>query len=435
MALNVVTRELNTQNFELLKHLPKNPMTYVRGGDGLVGWGEAARLESRLPAGRMSDLAAQWRSLCADAEIENQMQLPGTGLVAFGSFAFADHSLASSVLIVPRIILGSRDGRVWLTSVSDSDQTNDLSAAEDFWSHPVEYPTNRSVVFEGGCTNTDKYLDLVATAVEKIAAGDLSKVVLSRDIQAVLPKDFDLRTVLQKLALQYPTCWVYSVDGMFGASPELLVRVAHAQVSARVLGGTAGRGTDPGVDQAIAVALAASSKNTAEHAFAVDSLVKSLEPFCTHVDADSVPFSLALPNVWHLASDVHGVLREDASVLDVAAALHPTAAVAGTPTNIAQDLIAQLEQNDRGRYAGPVGWIGSDGDGEWAIALRGAQIENSRGAQIEYSGGEQIEHSSESQEPATIRAFAGGGIVAESEPDAELAETELTLRLIREALS
>jgi menaquinone-specific isochorismate synthase len=109
---------------------------------------------------------------------------------------------------------------------------------------------------------------------------------------------------------------------------------------------------------------------------------------------------------------VHGVLREDASVLDIAAALHPTAAVAGTPTNVAQEIIRELESNDRGRYAGPVGWIGADGDGEWAIALRGAQIENK-----------------------TIRAFAGGGIVGESEPEAELAETDLKFRPIREALS
>jgi menaquinone-specific isochorismate synthase len=140
--------------------------------------------------------------------------------------------------------------------------------------------------------------------------------------------------------------------------------------------------------------------------------VKALEPFCTQVDADPTPFSLALPNVWHLASDVHGVLRENASVLDVAAALHPTAAVAGTPTAAAQALIAELEAIDRGRYAGPIGWIGADGDGEWAIALRGAQIEGQ-----------------------TIRAFAGCGIVAGSEPDAELSETELKFRPIREALA
>jgi menaquinone-specific isochorismate synthase len=370
-----------------------------------VGWGEAVRLESNLSAGRVADLAAQWRTLVAAAEVTDEVQLPGTGLVAFGTFAFSDLSKAASTLIVPQVILGSRDGRVWLTTVSGA-------ATPDFWTHSAEYKTNAAINFETGEISAEKFKELVSSAVEKINSGTLAKVVLARDVIAKLPEKFDVRSVLQKLAHQYPTCWVYSVDGMFGASPELLVRVSHAQVSARVLAGTAGRGTDPGVDQAIAVALAASSKNTAEHAFAVDSLVKSLAPFCTHVDADPTPFSLALPNVWHLASDVHGVLREDASVLDVAAALHPTAAVAGTPTDVAQNLIAKLEGSDRGRYAGPVGWIGADGDGEWAIGLRGAQITDK-----------------------TIRAFAGCGIVAESEPEAELAETDLKFRPIREALA
>ena len=415
-ALTLTTRELsaaelNTDTFKLLEHLPENPLTFIRGGDGIIGFGEAARLESRLTAGqapgRVADLANQWRALVAQAEVTDEVQLPGTGLVAFGTFSFSDDSAAASTLIVPKVILGTRDGRVWLTEV-----TGETSGNTDFWKQVGNYGSNPSTVFEAGHMSTDKFKELVATAVEKINHHDIGKVVIARDVVAKLPAAFDVRSVLQKLGAQYPTCWVYSVDGMFGASPELLVRVSHAQVSARVLAGTAGRGTDPGVDQAIAVALAASSKNTAEHAFAVDSLVKSLEPFCTQVDADPTPFSLALPNVWHLASDVHGVLREDASVLDVAAALHPTAAVAGTPTSEAQALIAQLEVTDRGRYAGPVGWIGADGDGEWAIALRGAQIEKE-----------------------TIRAFAGCGIVAESEPDAELAETELKFRPIREALA
>ncbi|AIC47039.1 isochorismate synthase [Rhodoluna lacicola] len=403
--LTLTTRELHTDDFKLLSHLPETPLAFIRGGDGIVGWGEAVRLESNLSAGRVADLAAQWRTLVAAAEVTDEVQLPGTGLVAFGTFAFSDLSKAASTLIVPQVILGSRDGRVWLTTVSGA-------AAPDFWTHSAEYKANASINFETGEISAEKFKELVSSAVEKINSGTLAKVVLARDVIAKLPEKFDVRSVLQKLAHQYPTCWVYSVDGMFGASPELLVRVSHAQVSARVLAGTAGRGTDPGVDQAIAVALAASSKNTAEHAFAVDSLVKSLAPFCTHVDADPTPFSLALPNVWHLASDVHGVLREDASVLDVAAALHPTAAVAGTPTDVAQNLIAKLEGSDRGRYAGPVGWIGADGDGEWAIGLRGAQITDK-----------------------TIRAFAGCGIVAESEPEAELAETDLKFRPIREALA
>jgi menaquinone-specific isochorismate synthase len=411
--LTLTTREIHTDNFHLLDHLPPNPLAFIRGGDGIVGWGEAARLESKLPAGRVADLAAKWRALVSAANVTDDVQLPGTGLVAFGAFAFSDLSNSVSTLIVPRVILGTRDGRVWLTTVESG------ASLPDFWNQTAEYKVNPAISFEIGEISAERFKILVSAAVAKISSGEVSKVVLARDVIAKINKNFDIRSVLQKLADRYPTCWIYSVDGMFGASPELLVRVSHSQVSARVLAGTAGRGTDPGVDQAIAVALVASSKNTAEHAFAVDSLVKSLEPFCTHVDADPSPFSLALPNVWHLASDVHGVLREDASVLDVAAALHPTAAVAGTPTNVAQDLIAQLENTDRGRYAGPIGWIGADGDGEWAIALRGAQISNLRGAQIS---------------ELTIRAFAGCGIVAESEPEAELAETDLKFRPIREAL-
>lgn len=405
MALALTTSELQLNDFNLLDHLPPGALSFIRGGQGIVGFGEAVRIESNLPSGRVADLSNQWRELVANAKITDDLQIPGTGLVAFGAIAFDDSSAASSVLIVPQVVLGCRDGRVWLTTVENS-------SAPDFWNQKQHYPEIDSVTFSAGKVSAEKFKQLVQTAVQKINAGQIEKVVLSRDIVASLNDGFDNRAALRSLAQTYPTCWVYSVDGMFGASPELLVRVSHSQVSARVLAGTAARGTDPAVDQAIAAALATSSKNTTEHAFAVDSLVASLTPFCSHVDADPVPFSLALPNLWHLASDVHGVLNENSSVLDLAAALHPTAAVAGTPTNLAKELILLLEENDRGRYAGPIGWIGADGDGEWAIALRGAQLENK-----------------------SLRAFAGCGIVAESEPEAELTETELKFRPIREALS
>lgn len=417
MSLTLSTREIATtagEHFALINHLPKNPLTFIRGGQGIIGWGEALRLEATGPE-RLTQLAQKWRELVAESHISDSVNLPGTGLVGFGSFAFADESEAKSVLIVPRVILGSRDGRVWLTLVS-SDEIDEAAAsanqAEDFWSQPATFENTAPLTFKNGSQSPENFKNAVRLAVAAIAAGEVEKVVLARDIIAKIDGSFDLRPVLRSLAEKYPTCWVYSVDGMFGASPELLVRVAHGQVSARVLAGTAGRGTDPAVDAAISAALATSEKNTTEHAFAVDSLVNSLTPFCTQVDADPKPFSLALPNLWHLASDVHGVLRNDASVLDLAAALHPTAAVAGTPRLEAQRLLANLEGFDRGRYAGPVGWIGADGDGEWAIALRGAQIEGD-----------------------TIRAFAGGGIVAGSEPDAELAETELKFQPMREALT
>ena len=419
MPLRLSTIAVDGSELSLLAHLPANPLAYIRGGDGLVGWGEAVRLEAHGP-NRIQELSTKWRELAASAEVDDQVKLPGTGLVAFGSIAFADSSETSSALIVPKVLLGLRDGRAWLTTVelNTEGRTVDLSGAANFWQTKTSFAANAPVSLTSGDQSAEAFKASVEKAVAAITDGSLEKVVLARDLVGTLSADFDIRASLNKLANRFPTCWIYSVDGLFGASPELLVRVAHGQVSARVLAGTAGRGTDPEVDKAISAALAASAKNTTEHAFAVDSLVQTLSPFCEHVDADPKPFSLALPNLWHLASDVHGVLRDEASVLDLAAALHPTAAVAGTPRLEAQQLLAELEPFDRGRYAGPVGWIGADGDGEWAIALRGAQIQPADASGLR-----------------TIRAFAGCGIVAGSEPEAELAETELKFSPIREALS
>jgi menaquinone-specific isochorismate synthase len=396
--MRVVTTELAADSSDLIDRLPANPMSFVRHGDGLVGWGVAARLSATGPQ-RFTQLSSAWNQLVADAQVTDSMNLPGTGLVAFGTIAFDDESTSESVLIVPQVLLGSRDGRHWMTTV-DGAALPAIGASAEV-----------SISLTSGSQTRSGFKQSVELALAAIDAGRVEKVVLARDLHSQVPSDFDLRPVLNKLAHTYPSCWVYSVDGMFGASPELLVRVSHRQVSARVLAGTAGRGTDPGVDQAIGAALASSHKNLAEHKFAVDSMVKTLAPFCEHVDADPVPFAMALPNLWHLASDVHGVLSANASVLDLAAAIHPTAAVAGTTRAEALKLIRELEPFDRGRYAGPVGWIGADGDGEWAIALRGAQISNGE-----------------------LTAFAGCGIVAESEPESEALETELKFKPIVEAL-
>jgi len=398
------TRLPDDASFSIVDHLPQSASAFLRNGDGLVGWGEAVRLTAKGP-NRMQELAAAWRALVEKTEVQDEMSVPGSGLVAFGSFSFAEDSEAESVLIVPKVLLGSRDGARWLTQIEDAD-------VENFWDAPQTYRLNASVTLSEGLQSAEGFMQSVRSAIEKIQTDALKKVVLARDLVATVPNDFDIRTALHRFATKYPTCWTYSVDGLFGASPELLVRVSHKQVSARVLAGTAGRGTDPGVDFAISNALAASSKNISEHRFAVQSLVDELEKFCSQVDADSEPFSLQLPNLWHLASDVHAVLKDDASVLDLAAVLHPTAAVAGTPTFDAQKLIAELEPFDRGRYAGPVGWIGADGDGEWAIALRGALLQDNQ-----------------------ITAYAGCGIVAESDAYAELEETDLKFKPIREALA
>lgn len=391
-------------DFSLADHLPIGASAFLRNGEGLVGFGEAVRLSARGPR-RMQELAEAWRTLVARTVVDDQVKHTGSGLVAFGSFAFADDSSAESVLIVPKVLLGVRDGRRWLTSVVGEDIV-------EFWNEPQVYRSEAPLALMDGLQTSDGFKASVDSALSAIASDKVEKVVLARDVVARVAADFDNRNALRKFSASYPTCWTYSVDGLFGASPELLVRVSHKQVSARVLAGTAGRGTDPGIDQAISSALLTSAKNIAEHKFAVASMVEELKKFCTKVDADETPFSLQLPNLWHLASDVHATLHDEASVLDIAAVLHPTAAVAGTPTLVARKLIGELEPFDRGRYAGPVGWIGADGDGEFAIALRGAQLSDGQ-----------------------ITAYAGCGIVSGSEPEAELAETELKFKPIRDALS
>ena len=395
-------------DFDLTDHFPENPSAFVRNGQGIVGFGEAARFETSGP-NRITDLAGIWREQVSASDIKDPIQVPGTGLVGLGSATFAPSSSFNSVLIVPRVVLGTRDGKSWVTHITPEDE--DESTA-DFYNEVLTYRQNPKLSFVEGVMTSAGFMDQAAKAIAKIRSGKLKKIVLARDIMAQLPEGFDLRSGLKSLSHKYPSCWVYCVVGNFGASPELLVRVSSGQVSARVLAGTTSRGLTEESDAELSGALALSAKNLQEHHFAVESMVDALRPFCVSVDADEKPFSLALPDLWHLASDVYGKLKNSISVLDLAAFLHPTAAVAGTKRADAQKLIAELEPFDRGGYAGPVGWIGSDGDGEWAIALRGGYIEQN-----------------------VLTAFAGCGLVADSEPEAELAETELKFAPVRGALS
>jgi len=383
--------------------LGSNSSAFLSDKQGLIGWGEALRLEASGP-NRILDLDTQWRERVSNAEVTNEVNLSGSGLICFGSIAFSDKSPSTSVLVIPNVIVGKHENKLWLTTVNiDEAKALELISFDS---------TFTSASFEPGQITPDQYILNVERAVEEIAAKNIEKVVLARDLKASVSESFNINPVLRKLEKKFDSCYIYSVDGLFGASPELLVKVDRKQFSARVLAGTAGRGTDPGVDQAIGAALFDSPKNRSEHKFAIDSLVSSLEQFTDQIEVDDKPFSIALPNLWHLASDVRALLNSDASSLQVVNALHPSAAVAGTPRDKALEVIEAIENVDRGRYAGPVGWLGADGDGVWAIALRGAELENN-----------------------VLTAFAGCGIVAESDAQAELAEAVLKFKPIVDALS
>jgi menaquinone-specific isochorismate synthase len=383
-----------------------SPLLWRRRGFGMAGFGEALRLEFSGPS-RMTDAAAAWREIVAQASITDPLQIPGSGLVGLGSFTFSDRSSQTSVLIVPSIVVGRSGSDFWLTRIG----TAELPAAEV----PQPTPLGEALGAEltPGLMTPDGYLSAVEAAIGHIRNGELSKVVIARDLVGTVTPGADQRPVVIALADGYPDCWTFAVDGLLGASPETLVSVRGGTVGARVLAGSAARGLDANLDLEAASALATSTKDQDEHEFAVQNVLSSLRPHSPAVTASETPFTLKLPNLWHLASDVEGILVDGSSSLDLLSSLHPTAAVAGTPTAEAITVLEQLEPFDRGRYTGPVGWVGADGDGEWAIALRCAQVASD----------------------GRVTAWAGAGIVVDSDPEHELVETRMKFRPVVEAFA
>jgi menaquinone-specific isochorismate synthase len=402
---------------DVLAGLPEpNVVAWVRHGSGLAGWGEAARIT--VPSGEDRFTAGEkWlRSVFESAVVTDEVRLSGTGPVAFGAFTF-DASSEGSTLIVPRVLRG-RDGhgRAWLTTVGAPDeQFGDTGPVQ-----PEHAPTR--VSWHDGSLAAPRWEQAVGRAVAAIKAssadgGPLRKAVLARDLYATATEPIDTRVLLRRLASRYPDCYTFACDGLIGATPELLIRRSWRAVSALVLAGTTPRGGTAAEDNALGAALLADAKNTEEHAYAVASLRETLGPLCEALDIEPAPVLLKLPNLQHLGTHVRGKLARPGpggsllSALGLAGTVHPTAAVCGTPTGMAMELIRELEQMDRERYAGPVGWMDASGNGEWGIALRCAQL----------SG-------------RTARLFAGCGIVAGSVPSAELAEAQVKFRPMRNAL-
>ncbi|WP_245630525.1 isochorismate synthase [Granulicoccus phenolivorans] len=385
---------------------------WLRRGDGMVGIGRLIRREFI----DMAEADRWWRALSdrldhhvvpdPDSGVD-LAALPGIGPLAFGSFTFdPGNTERSSVLVVPEIIIGRRQGVSWITRIGSTDTGTDLPP------RTVEAPRPPGEIrYSDGALSGPAWEGVVAQAVARIQGGELAKVVLAKDLWAEAEGPIDPRWALTRLAAAYQQCWTFQVDDMIGASPEMLIRREEGLATSRVLAGTIRRTSSEAADLQLAAALSTSSKDLAEHEYAVASVARALAPYCTGMNVPDVPYVLTLPNVLHLASDVTAVARGDASALAMAGALHPSAAVCGTPTEAARAMIAELEHLDRGRYSGPVGWVDAAGDGEWAIALRCGRLEGNR-AQL----------------------FAGCGIVAESEPEAELSETVAKLVPMRDAL-
>lgn len=379
------------------------PLSWVRNGEGLVGWGVHATT-TVSGKDRFEKARTWWHHQLETFAVANSVHGSGTGPVLFTSFSFDRNE--ESVLVIPKVIVGQKGAQSWITWIGDTPQ-------------PVlpESPAQHSqgtFTFGDGSINTSAWKERVAEAIKRVGSSKVDKVVLARDLVATSTQDIQTAPILKKLAAEYPSTWTFAVDGLVGATPELLLRLSRGMVTSRVLAGTIPKTGNDEKDLALAASLARSSKDLEEHEYAVRSVADALEPFCSSTNVPESPFVLHLANVMHLATDVTGALIESKQRLDAFSllqSLHPSAAVCGTPRNIAFDIITEIEGMNRGRYAGPVGWIDASGDGELGIALRSGQITDRE-----------------------IRIFAGCGIVAGSSPEKELEESNAKMIAMRSAL-
>ncbi len=328
------------------------------------------------------------------------------GPVAVGSLPFS-RSAGPSELVVPAVLVGrTAEGRSWMTTIGPA-------APSEFELSPMQDPDGfelRSPVPH------QEWMDLVAKAVVAIEAGELRKVVVAREVTVLANRRIDVPTVLRRLRSLYPACTVVSTpvgDGQFvAASPELLVSRSGSSVASHPLAGTIPRSGDPAVDSAAAAALLGSPKDRAEHDWVVRDVVDTLRPWCSALSVPASPSIVPLRNVSHLGTLITGTLADGApSALELAQGLHPTAAVGGTPREEALAWLAANERLDRGPYAGPVGWVDANGDGEWVVGIRSAVIAGPR-----------------------ARLFAGVGVVEGSDPAAELAESQFKLQALLAAV-
>ena len=366
-------------------------LLFARDGAGLAGRGVAARVP-------VADADAFLRGV----ERDDDVRRPGTGPVAFGALPFEPG--AGGELILPAVVVGRHgDGTGWMTTIDDAE----LDAT------PAPPPRPRGGAFSL-CPGFDpeSFQKAVASGRQAVREGRVTKVVLARDVHVEAEHPIDIHAVLTRLRASFGSSHLYAVDGFIGASPELLVARHGDVVRAHPLAGTSPRTGDPATDARLAAQLIASTKDQVEHRVTIQMVHDTLLPWCSYLDWEAEPSIVTVANVQHLGTLVEGRLsKPEPSVLDLVAALQPTPALGGYPRAEALALIAELEPFDRGPYGGPVGWVDADGNGQWAVAIRGADISGRH-----------------------ARLLAGVGVVADSDLDAELAETQAKFQAMLSAI-
>ena len=357
----------------------------------------------RVPARRAAEALAA-------VEVDDAVGRPGCGALVVGALPFM--GAGGGELVVPRTVVGREpDGRGWMTTVTGGpgppDDPDRAAPGPSAVRDPDEFTLRPFPPH-------DQWCEAVAAAVTAIrnSRQTLVKVVLARQVLVEANRPISPAHVAARLMSLYPSCMIFSIDGFVGASPELLVSRRGDAVSSQPLAGTIPRSGEPEVDRRLAAGLMSSAKERQEHALVVDEVAGRLRPHCAAISVPEAPDIVPLRNVSHLGTRISGTLAAGApSALDLALLLHPTPAVAGTPTAEALGFLDRVEPGDRGRYTGPVGWMDARGDGDWAVAIRCAELDGHQ-----------------------ARLYAGAGVVADSTPEAELAETQLKLQALLAAV-
>jgi isochorismate synthase len=391
---------------------------WVRHGHGFAGRGVALRIEVTPgdPAAAARAVQAALASIAVDPDA------PGPGPVALGGLPF-DPRLPGW-LVVPQTLVGrGDDGRAWVTRIeaaapgsghegdaSGPVAADELMQPEDPASAPgAAQPTRYQVTSP---RSPEEWCQAVADARDELRSGVARKVVLARELVIEADRPLSRRAVLEQLRRAYPAAMLFAADGFVGASPELLVERTGQTVRSHPMAGTAPRSGHPTADAALAAGLLESTKDQIEHRFTIDMVHDTLLPWCSYLDEEAAPSIVAMANVQHLATLVEGQLSSPpASVIELMRALHPTPAVNGSPRQVALDLIERYDGFDRARYGGPVGWVDADGNGAWTVGIRSAEMDGPR-----------------------ARLFAGVGVVADSDPADELAETRAKFEAMLNAI-
>jgi menaquinone-specific isochorismate synthase len=381
----------------------------IAGGDGVLFVRNAVGIAGRGVAATVPvDDAARYL-----AELDHDSSVPGAGPVALGCVPFVPGAPADLVVPAVQFRKDATSGAS-VTVVGSGDDDAMEEAVRDALGRREPAPAAAASWSTEPAVDVDHYLAAVEAARDAVRVGELTKAVIARPILVRSSETIDVHAVLRRLRASFGSSYRYSIDGFIGASPELLVEVDGAVVRSHPLAGTAPRTGDVDNDARIAAELIASTKNQIEHRVVIDVVHDTLLPWASYLDWEPEPSIVTVANVQHLGTRMEGMLSQPGpSVIELVRALSPTPALGGHPRTEAIELIQRVEGFERGRYGGAVGWVDAHGNGTWAVAIRCAEL---------------------SEDRRSARLVAGGGIVADSDPLAELAETQAKFQAMLSAI-